>query len=409
MSTPDFASLGLLPQLLSAVQAAGYATPTPIQRQSIPLLLAGRDLCGTAQTGTGKTAAFALPILQSLAAAPSAENRPRALVMAPTRELAVQIDAAFGAYGRDLPDLRHTVVFGGMKMRAQRRALGEGVDILVATPGRLLDLLGQGVLDLGAVRHFVLDEADEMLALGFLDDVRRVLKHLPARRQNLLFSATMPRDIERLAAQFLRDPARVSVAARSATAQGVRQFVQFVEAPAKRVALLTLLAVEGGGSGGDAARGRPTGSSSGTGGGVAEGGAPPSAPGGDITRALVFVRTKATADRLTASLRTARVRADCIHADRPQPERLRALEAFTRGELRVLVATEIAARGIDVDGVSHVINYDMPNVAESYVHRVGRTARGGAVGVAITFCGAADRPMCAEIERRTGVKMVPLG
>ncbi len=386
MSAPDFAHLGLLPQLLSAVRAAGYSTPTPIQAESIPLLLAGRDVCGTAQTGTGKTAAFALPILQSLASDAGAEKRPRALVMAPTRELAVQIDAAFATYGRDLPHLRHTVVFGGMKMRAQRRCLEEGVDVLVATPGRLLDLLGQGVLDLGAVRHFVLDEADEMLALGFLEDVRRVIARLPARRQNVLFSATMPPAIERLSRQFLRTPARVSVAPPSATAQGVQQFVHFVEAPAKRVALWTLLGVEGG-----AAQPASTG-----------------APSTNLTRALVFVRTKATADRLTASLRTARVRADCIHADRPQPDRLKALDAFARGELRVLVATEVAARGIDVDGVSHVLNYDMPNVPESYVHRIGRTARAGAAGVAITFCAEADRPMLAEIERRTRVKMTPL-
>ncbi len=382
MSTSDFAGLGLVPALLPALEAAGHTTPTPIQTQSIPLLLSGRDLLATAQTGTGKTAAFALPILHALAAEPPGENRPRALVMAPTRELAVQIDAAFGTYGRDVSGLRHTVVFGGMKMRAQRRALGDGVDILVATPGRLLDLVGQGAVDLGAVRHFVLDEADEMLALGFLDDVRTVVKRLPPRHQTALFSATMPRDIEQLATRILRNPARVSVAPASATADGVRQFVRFVEAPAKRVALLHLLGV------GDAAA--------------------PSAPWGDVTRALLFVRTKATADKLTASLRTARVRADCIHADRPQPDRLRALDAFTRGDLRVLVATEIAARGIDVNGVSHVINYDMPNVPESYVHRVGRTARGGAVGVSITFCGAAERAMLAEIERRTRVKMEPL-
>jgi ATP-dependent RNA helicase RhlE len=371
----EFKELGLIEPLLTALTAAGHVTPTPIQAESVPLLLAGRDLCGTAQTGTGKTAAFALPILQSLAATPAPATGVRtirALILAPTRELAVQIDGAFAMYGAHLPTIRHTVVYGGMKMRAQRRAVSEGTDILVATPGRLIDLVGQGVVLLGDVRHLVLDEADRMLDLGFLNDVRTVIKRLPAARQTILFSATLPKDIELLISQILRNPARVSVAAPSAPAEGVDQRVLFLEHPAKRAALLQILA-------------DPT-----------------------ATRALVFVRTRAGADRLTASLRTAKIRADSLHADRPQPERLRALDGFARGELQVLVATEIASRGLDVDDVSHVINYDMPNVPESYVHRIGRTARGGSVGIAISFCTGIDRPALEEIERLTNVKLTPL-
>lgn len=357
-----FADLGLCPALLLALDAAGHTEPTPIQAQGIPALLAGRDLLGTAQTGTGKTAVYALPILHRLATTP-ATGTIRALILAPTRELAVQINDTFALYARELPAVRHTVVFGGMKMRAQRRAIGDGTDVLVATPGRLLDLIGQGVVDLGAVEVFVLDEADRMLDLGFLVDVRSILGRLPGRRQTILLSATMPRDIEALAAKILRSPARIAVAAPDAPADGVRQLVRFVEHPGKRPALLAILE-------------------------------DPAA-----TRVLVFVRTRANADKLTASLRTAKIRADALHADRPQPDRLRVLSAFANGELRVLVATEIAARGIDVDGVSHVVNFDVPNVPESYVHRIGRTARAGAVGVAISLCSKAERPWLDEIER----------
>ncbi len=329
-------------------------------------------MCGTAQTGTGKTAAFALPILQRLAGRPGA-GPVRALVLAPTRELAVQIRASFAAYGRDLPELRCTVVFGGMKLRAQRRAMEEGTDILVATPGRPLDLMGQGVVRLGGVEVFVLDEADRMLDMGFLADVRRVVRALPAARQTALFSATLPRDIEQLAAQVLRQPVRVSVAAPAAPAVGVRQQVWFVEPPAKRELLLSLLA-------------QP-----------------------DTTHVIVFVRTRHGADKLVGSLRVAKVRADALHADRPQPDRLAALAAFARGDLRVLVATEIASRGLDVEGVTHVVNYDLPNVPESYVHRIGRTARAGAVGVAVSFCAAAERGWLADIEALTGQRLERLG
>ncbi len=366
-----FGELGLAEPVLRALQEDGLTTPTPIQARAIPLMLAGRDVCGMAQTGTGKTAAFALPVLQRLmttSAPPSgvAVAAIRALVLAPTRELAVQIDEVFAACGRHVPEVRHAVVFGGMKMRAQRRALGEGVEVLVATPGRLLDLIGQGVVDLGKVEILVLDEADRMLDPGFQVDVRNVVKRLPAKRQVALFSATFPQSVERLVAALTRNPARVSVAPRAAPVRGVEQFVRFVEHPEKRAALLELLA-------------------------------DPSA-----TRVVVFVRTRDRADRLMAMLRTERVRADAIHADRPQPDRLRALASFAAGEVRVLVATDIAARGLDIDGVTHVVNHEVPNVVETYVHRIGRTARAGAQGVAVTFCTAAERLLLQEIERVTG-------
>ena len=366
-----FGELGLAEPLLRALQEDGLTTPTPIQARAIPLMLAGRDVCGMAQTGTGKTAAFVLPVLQRLMATSSPPSGGdvaaiRALVLAPTRELAVQIDEVFAACARHVPEVRHAVVFGGMKMRAQRRALGEGVEVLVATPGRLLDLIGQGVVDLGKVEILVLDEADRMLDPGFQVDVGNVVKRLPAKRQVALFSATFPQSVERLVAALTRNPARVSVAPRAAPVRGVEQFVRFVEHPEKRAALLELLA-------------------------------DPSA-----TRVVVFVRTRDRADRLMAMLRTERVRADALHADRPQPDRLRALAAFAAGETRVLVATDIAARGLDIDGVTHVVNHEVPNVVETYVHRVGRTARAGARGVAVTFCTAAERPLLQEIERVTG-------
>ena len=366
-----FGEVGLAEPLVRALSEDGLTTPTPIQARAIPLMLAGRDVCGMAQTGTGKTAAFVLPVLQRLVTTSSAPSGGavaaiRALVLAPTRELAVQIDEVFAACGRHVPTVRHAVVFGGMKMRAQRRALGEGVEVLVATPGRLLDLMGQGVVDLGKVEILVLDEADRMLDPGFQVDVRNIVKRLPAKRQVALFSATFPQSVERLVAVLTRNPARVSVAPRAAPAVGVVQRVRFVEHPEKRAALLNLLA-------------------------------DPSA-----TRVVVFVRTRDRADRLMAMLRTERIRADALHADRPQPDRLRALAAFAAGEIRVLVATDIAARGLDIDGVTHVVNHEVPNVVETYVHRIGRTARAGAQGVAVTFCTAVERPLLQEIERVTG-------
>ena len=359
-----FEELALSEPILLALRAAGYSAPTPIQVQSIPVLLAGRDLCGTAQTGTGKTAAFALPILQRLATT-AGTGGIRALILAPTRELAAQIGEAFDAYGRNLPAITCAVVYGGMGMRAQRRAITAGVDVLVATPGRLLDLCGQGVVRLDKVECFVLDEADRMLDMGFIADVRTLVKRLPARRQTVMFSATLPKDIEKLAAQILRNPARVSVARASAVAERIEQYVYFVEQPGKRAKLIELLADP------------------------------------RITSAIVFARTRHSADRIAASLSAANIRASAIHSDKAQIERTRAMAAFSRGDTRVLVATDIAARGIDIDGISHVINYDLPNVAESYVHRIGRTARAGAAGVAISLCATDELPYLQDIERLT--------
>ncbi|MES2637986.1 MAG: DEAD/DEAH box helicase [Myxococcota bacterium] len=368
MTTPTFDTLELIEPLRATLAALGHVAPTPIQAQALPLLLAGRDVCGTAPTGSGKTAAFALPILQRLAATPGTGIR--ALVLAPTRELAIQIDEAFGVYGQQLPGVRHAVVYGGMKPRAQRRALENGVDVLVATPGRLIDLCAQGVVALDAVECFVLDEADRMLDLGFVTDVRAVIKKLPKWRQTVLFSATLPKDIVDLAAYILTDPARVTVAPVKHIAEHIRQIVLLVEKPDKRVALLRLLAGEG------------------------------------VTRVLVFIRTKHGADRLAAALVAAEIRAEAIHGDRPQFERERALADFEAGTTRVLVATDIAARGLHIEGVSHVINYDVPSVPDTYVHRIGRTARAGAAGEAITLCAKEEMAFLREIERVMGRKIL---
>lgn len=374
MTPTTFDTLELIEPLRAALAALGHVAPTPIQAQALPLLLAGRDVCGTAPTGSGKTAAFALPILQRLATAPpsgdGATGPIRALVLAPTRELAIQIDEAFGVYGQGLPAVRHAVVYGGMKPRAQRRALENGVDVLVATPGRLIDLCAQGVVSLEAVTTFVLDEADRMLDMGFITDVRAVIKKLPKARQTVLFSATLPRDIVDLATHILVNPARVTVAPVKHTAEHIRQIVLLVEKPDKRVALLRILAGQG------------------------------------VTRVLVFIRTKHGADRLAAALVAADIRAEAIHADRPQFERERALADFESGATRVLVATDIAARGLHIDGVSHVVNYDVPSVPDTYVHRIGRTARAGAAGEAITLCAKEEMAFLREIERVMGRKIL---
>jgi ATP-dependent RNA helicase RhlE len=370
-----FAELDLVEPLLRAVRAEGYTEPTPIQARGIPPVLAGRDLCGVAQTGTGKTAAFALPILQRLmtraasrADAPGrgrATSRPiRALVLSPTRELAAQIGESFAAYGRHA-DLRHAVIFGGVGQDAQTRALRAGLDILVATPGRLLDLMGQQLVKLEQLEVFVLDEADRMLDMGFIHDVRRVIAALPRKRQTLFFSATMPQEIEELSASILTDPVRVEVTPSATTVDTVTQRLYFVEKGDKRALLEWLLS--------DAA----------------------------ITRALVFTRTKHGANRVVEQLAKGRppVRAEAIHGNKSQNARERALSNFKRGMTRVLVASDLAARGIDVEGISHVINYDLPNVPESYVHRIGRTARAGASGIALSFCDRDEREYIVEIER----------
>ncbi len=363
MTQSTFSGLGVAEPICRALAAENYTTPTPIQTQAIPLLLAGRDLLGIAQTGTGKTAAFVLPILQKLAETPSHGTRPlRALILAPTRELALQIGERVQAYGRHL-GLRHTVILGGVGQGPQVKALAQGVDILIATPGRLLDLLNQRHARLDKVTHLVLDEADRMLDMGFIRDVRRIVAQLPKARQSLLFSATMPADVAKLAGEMLRDPARVEVTPQTVAVERIEQKVYMVETAAKRGLLTYLLA--------DAA----------------------------LARVLVFTRTKHGANRVAEHLGKAGVSSDAIHGNKSQGARVRALEGFREGQVRVLVATDIAARGIDVDGVSHVVNFDLPNIPESYVHRIGRTARAGATGQAISFCDGSEREFLRDIEK----------
>jgi ATP-dependent RNA helicase RhlE len=362
-----FAALGLSRPLCAAVSAAGYRTPTPIQQKAIPDVLLGRDLLGCAQTGTGKTAAFALPILQHLAGRRGAL---RVLVLAPTRELAAQIGASFGTYGRGT-GLRHHVIFGGVGKGPQKRALRAGLDILVATPGRLLDLMGEGLVDLSRISHFVLDEADRMLDMGFIRDVRRIVRPIPRDRQTLLFSATMPDEIRALARSLLRDPLHVAVDPVSSTREPTSQAVYFVEKQQKLNLLLRLLddrAIE-------------------------------------VDRALVFTRTKHGANKVARQLGGASVSATAIHGNKSQTARERALAGFKRGDLRVLVATDIAARGIDIKELSHVINYDLPNEPESYVHRIGRTGRAGLTGAAISFCATEERTYLRDIERLTNLRL----
>jgi len=372
-----FKTLRLIQPLLNAVQSEGYTIPTAIQQEAIPYVLEGRDLLGCAQTGTGKTAAFALPILQRLhghattpkssgRAGAASHSRPiRALILTPTRELAAQIGESFRVYGQHV-GLRHTVIFGGVKQGPQTHALHRGVDILVATPGRLLDLLNQRLLSLHDVEIFVLDEADRMLDMGFIHDIRRVIAQLPARRQTLMFSATMPREIRALAETILQKPVQVKVAGKSPAADTVKQALYFVDPPSKPALLEHLLQ--------DA----------------------------QITRALVFTRTKHGADKVVRRLGRAAIVAEVIHSNKSQNARMRALANFKAGKTRVLVASDIAARGLDVENISHVFNYDLPNVAETYVNRIGRTGRAGARGQAISFCSEEQRDDLREIERLLG-------
>jgi ATP-dependent RNA helicase RhlE len=364
--TSSFAKLALIEPIQRALSLENYQHPTPIQTAAIPPLLAGRDLCGIAQTGTGKTAAFALPMLQRLVAnaAPRRRLSPRALVLAPTRELAIQIGESFRAYGRFLP-LRHAVIFGGVGQQPQVAALAAGIDILVATPGRLLDLMEQGHVRLDGVSIFVLDEADRMLDIGFIRPIRRIIAALPKVRQSLCFSATMPPEVTKLCNDILRDPARVEVTPAASTVERIDQRVFFVDAPNKRRLLATLLQDR------------------------------------TVSRALVFTRTKHGANRVAEQLSRGGIRADAIHGNKSQNARQRAIAGFRDGKIRVLVATDIAARGIDIDGISHVINYELPNVPETYVHRIGRTARAGAAGTAISFCDRAERGSLRDIERLT--------
>ena len=367
----SFNELGLAEPLLRAIHEQGYQTPTPIQSQAIPPVLAGRDLIGCAQTGTGKTAAFALPLLQTLAGQPRARS-PRALVVSPTRELAAQIGEDCRAYGRHLA-LSGTVIFGGVSQEKQVAALRRGVDILVATPGRLLDLLEQGHVRLDAVSILVLDEADRMLDMGFLPDVRRIIRSVPVKRQTLLFSATMPREIAELAERFMIDPIRVAVTPPASAAETVRQRVYLVGRDDKPQLLAHLL--------GDPA----------------------------MARVLVFTRTKHGADRLCRRLERDRIGAAAIHGNKSQNQRTRALEQFRRGEVRVLVASDIAARGLDIDDVSHVVNFDVPNEPETYVHRIGRTGRAGASGQALSLCAPEEREFLRDIEAILGRRVEVVG
>ena len=374
MTIENFSQLGLVEPLSRALATQDYRVPTPIQTEAIPLLLAGRDILGIAQTGTGKTAAFALPILQSLSAthAQRAPKSVRALVLAPTRELALQIGESFAVYGRFM-HLKHAVILGGVSQNVQVKTLARGVDILVATPGRLLDLARQHHLRLDQVTHLVLDEADRMLDMGFIRDIRQIAALVPRKRQTMLFSATMPNEVVHLAADLLRDPKRIEVAPQSVTVDLVDQKVMFADADGKRRILLDLLA--------DRA----------------------------LERVIVFTRTKHRANRISDILEGAGIASDAIHGNKSQNARQRALERFRNGEARVLVATDIAARGIDVDGITHVINFELPNEPESYVHRIGRTARAGASGTAISLCDATEMGFLRDIERLTQKKLHVLG
>jgi len=372
--TTSFASLGLAEPILRALKDENYETPTPIQAQAVPTLLASKDLLGIAQTGTGKTAAFALPILQHLSAnrAHPVPKSPRALILAPTRELAIQIGDAFRAYGRFL-GLRQTVVVGGVGYQQQIQALHRGVDILVATPGRLMDHMQANHVRLERVTHLVLDEADRMLDMGFVRDVRKIVAALPKRRQSMFFSATMPPDVAKLASEMLFQPARVEVTPAVITVDKIKQNVHFVNAADKRTLLVKLL--------NDPA----------------------------LSRVIVFTRTKHGANRVADQLERSKIAAEAIHGNKSQSARQRALERFRSGHARVLVATDIAARGIDVDGITHVVNFELPNVPETYVHRIGRTARAGAEGVAISLCDGSERAYLRDIERLTKRTIAVIG
>ncbi len=376
----SFENLGLSQPVLQALALKEYSQSTPIQEQAIPMLLQGRDLLGIAQTGTGKTAAFMLPSIDRLTASNKRPQRGncRMLVLAPTRELASQIAESARAYSR-FSHMSVATVFGGTSVNKNRQDLSRGVDILVATPGRLIDLIEQRILDLRAVEILVLDEADQMLDLGFIHDLKRIVKLLPTQRQSLFFSATMPKAIKELADKFLTDPAQVAVAPAATTVERVDQYVTFVQ-QAEKQALLTMMLRAGFGE------------------------------RGNMDRVLIFTRTKHGADRVVKLLSGNGIAANAIHGNKSQPQRERALAEFKHGKVKILIATDIAARGIDVSGVSHVINFELPNVAEQYVHRIGRTARAGAAGVAIAYCADDEKAYLKGIERLTKQKIetVPL-
>lgn len=360
-----FKELHLIAPLLKALETEGYTEPTPIQEQSIPHILRGKDLLGCAQTGTGKTAAFAIPILQNLVLQQNEDghnNNIKALILTPTRELAIQIDESFEAYGKHT-GIQHAVIFGGVSQFHQTSQLRRGVDVLIATPGRLLDLIAQKFVNLKSLKMFVLDEADRMLDMGFIHDVRKIISILPENRQTLFFSATMPPEITRLSSSILNNPIRVEVTPVSSTAENVDQQIYLVEKNDKRDLLIHLL------------------------------------KNGTIQNALVFTRTKYGADKIAHALHRANIKSDAIHGNKTQNARQKALTNFKEGKIRVLVATDIAARGIDVDDLSHVINFELPNVPETYVHRIGRTGRAGNSGSALSFCDMEERAYLRDIHK----------
>ncbi|HPH37039.1 DEAD/DEAH box helicase [Sediminibacterium sp.] len=366
-----FKELELIEPILNALETEGYVNPTPIQQQAIPLALAGRDLLGCAQTGTGKTAAFAIPILQLVCKTQIGGNYSKgikALILTPTRELAIQIDESFAAYGKNLR-MKHQVIFGGVSQVHQVNALRSGVDILVATPGRLLDLMQQGHVRLHDIQFFVLDEADRMLDMGFINDVKKIVAKLPAKKQTLFFSATMPPEIEKLSATLLHNPAKVEVTPVSSTVEKIEQAVYFVEKENKKHLLNELLKDQ------------------------------------QIQTALVFTRTKHGADKVVKDLTKQGITAEAIHGNKSQNARQRALTNFKAGSTRILVATDIAARGIDIDLLSHVFNYELPNVPETYVHRIGRTGRAGASGMAVSFCDGEERAYLKDIQKLIKIQL----
>lgn len=367
-----FSELNLIEPLNLALKEAGYITPTPIQAAAIPLLLSGKDLLGCAQTGTGKTAAFALPILHRLASnfKKAPPRHTRVLVLTPTRELAIQVHESFLTYGKNL-NLKYAVVFGGVGQSPQVRAISPGVDIIVATPGRLMDLIEQGFIKLTSLEVFVLDEADRMLDMGFIHDIKKIIKLLPSKRHNLFFSATMPPVIEKLAQSILINPARIEVTPVSSTAELISQQVMLVDRENKRPLLKHILEDK------------------------------------KFKRVIVFSRTKHGANKIVEYLGKSGIIAEAIHGNKSQSARQKALENFRTGAIRILIATDIAARGIDIDDISHVINFDLPNESESYVHRIGRTARAGASGVAISFCDADEKAFLKDIEKLIG-KNIPI-
>ena len=355
-----FSDLELNDSILKALKEKGYDTPTPIQQKSIPIVLQQKDLLGVAQTGTGKTAAFAIPIIQLLAQ--SNKKGIKGLIVTPTRELAIQIEENIAYYAKYM-NVEHTVIFGGVKQHEQVRKLKKGVDILVATPGRLLDLMDQGYISLNMIDIFVLDEADRMLDMGFINDIKKLLKVLPKKRQSLFFSATMPGNIQKLSREILHKPQKVEVTPESTTAETVQQVVYFTNRTDKRKLLLHLLKNQ------------------------------------ELDQVLIFERTKRGADRLSRDLSKKNIRAVAIHGDKAQNQRQRALNDFKKGKLRVLVATDIAARGIDIDKLNYVVNFDVPNIPETYVHRIGRVGRAGETGIAISLCEPEENVFFSDIEK----------